>query len=277
MGAIIGVVSLILTAASVTTGQVRPAQADLWAPGDDHVNVSAWQGEVEYRAFLRSDPALQLLELRRSAGCLYGPAVSRPCPQHRPELPPLSLVCEDGPPVAPLWRRDRESITQEFRDDWYLYADWSCPEDLFPPFTQADLRRLAIEPLQVNQQPAAGPTLIRKPTIVYAQPAQQQFRTVLFDDFGVEIVVMPSSYTWDFGDGETVTTAEPGRPYPAFDVTHTYLELGTYRISLTTAWSGRYRFDTDVPGRWRDVEGTAHTVDDGDEFDVIELRGHLDG
>ncbi|UJP40099.1 PKD domain-containing protein [Cellulomonas palmilytica] len=100
---------------------------------------------------------------------------------------------------------------------------------------------------------------------------------MLFGEYGVDVVVTPESYTWDFGDGETVVTADPGRPYPAFVVTHTYLDLGRRTISLTTAWSGRYRLDMDPSGRWRDVEGTTHTVDQGEEFEVIELRGHLTG
>ncbi len=247
-------------------------------PGDDAVKIMAWQGEMEYQAFLRSDPASLLVGYERSAGCLYGPAASRPCPQYNPGLPPLSLVCDDGAPVPPLWRRDRASITEEFDDDdWYVYVDWSCPGDLFPPMTEEDLRHLEVAALAVNQQPATGPILIRKPTIVFAEPEDQEFRTVLFGEYGIDVVVTPESYAWDFGDGETTVTADPGRPYPAFDVTHTYLDLGLRTITLTTTWSGRYRLDADPSRRWRDVEGNAHTVDEGVEFEVIELRGRLVG
>jgi len=248
-----------------------------WTPGDDTVKVMAWQGEREYRDFLRSDPARQLKDFKRSAACLYPPAASRPCPQLDPSLPPLSLTCEGGAPVPPLWRRDRVSVEDEFGDDWYVYVDWSCPEDLFPPFTEEDLRALEVAALPVHHQPASGPILVRKPTIVFAEPEERELHAVLFGEYGVDVVVTPRSYAWDFGDGATLTTVEPGRPYPDFDITHTYREPGSHAISLTTAWSGRYRFEDDPSGRWRDVEGTVHTVDVGDPFEVVELRSRLVG
>ncbi|MCR6688978.1 hypothetical protein [Cellulomonas sp.] len=160
---------------------------------------------------------------------------------------------------------------------WVVRAGWSCPEDLLPPFTEADLRRLKIDALEVNQQPAAGPVLVQRRTIVFTKPEDRELRAVLFDSFGVDVVVTPVEYEWDFGDGSTLTTTEPGRPYPAFDLTHVYTELADRQITLTTTWTGRYRVDADPLHRWRDVEGTATTVDVGDEFEVVSLRTRLTG
>lgn len=119
--------------------------------------------------------------------------------------------------------------------------------------------------------------LITKPVIVYTEPVEREFHVTLFDVYGVDVVVTPQTYTWEFGDGEMLTTVDPGRPYPAFDVTHEYDQLGLARISLTTTWTAKYRVDTDPLRRWRDAEGNAVTTHEGVEFEVIELRSTLVG
>ena len=119
--------------------------------------------------------------------------------------------------------------------------------------------------------------LITKPVIVYTEPAERDFHVTLFDVYGVDVIVTPAEYRWEFGDGETLTTTDPGRPYPAFDLTHTYSQLGTAQISLTTTWTAKYRVDTDPLLRWRDADGHAVTVHTGVEFEVIELRSKLVG
>lgn len=238
---------------------------------NDNVQIAGFFAELEYQRSLRLPPAQRVFDYRRTSECLWQGASHAPCPQLNPGLPPLSLTCEDGAPVAPLWRTRIANPGA----GWQMRADWSCPEDLLPPLTQDDLRRLKIEPLTVNQQPAQGPMLISKPVIVFAKPIEREFRVVLFGSYGVDVIVTPTEYTWEFGDGAALTTAEPGRPYPAFDVAHEYDEVGKAHITLTTAWSARYRVDADPLHRWRDADGTALTMHEGPEFEVIELRSTL--
>ncbi len=238
---------------------------------NDTVRISGFFAEREYQESLRLPPAERVFDYKRTSECQWQGASHAPCPQLNPGLPPLSLTCEDGAPVPPLWR----TRIADPGSGWHVRADWSCPEDLLPPFTQDDLRSLKIEPLTVNQQPAGGPMLISKPVIVFAEPADREFRVNLFGAYGVDVVVSPTEYTWEFGDGSTLTTASPGRPYPAFDLTHEYTELGAARISLSTTWSAKYRVDADPLHKWREAEGSAITVDQGPEFEVIELRSTL--
>ncbi len=186
----------------------------------------------------------------------------------------MSLVCEDGEPLQPLWRRVRFDSSSDW-GDWDLRLNWTCPEDVLPPFLERDLRVLTIEPLAVNQQPAGGDVLVRKPLIVFAEPAVREYHVVLFGEYGVDVRVTPVEYTWDFGDGTTLTTADPGSPYPDFDVTHLYSSLGTRTVSLTTTWTGEYRVDADPLHKWRQVDGTATTTATGEQFEVVERRSHL--
>lgn len=239
--------------------------------GDDEYRVDGWSAEYEYRLSQRQKPEQREFDYLRTAECQWAGGSHAPCPQIDPTLPPLSLDCDEGNPVAPLWRRPRSNPGA----GWHLRADWACPEDLIPPFTEEDLRRLKIAPLEVNHQPSEGPMLITKPVIVYAEPAEREFHVVLLDVYDVDVIVTPQEYTWGFGDGETLTTTEPGRPYPAFDLTHEYSERGTRQISLTTTWTAKYRVDADPLQRWREARGVAVTVHEGVEFEVIELRSKL--
>jgi len=241
----------------------------------DEYYVSAYEAAKRERESRAIDPAKRLTEYRRSAACLLPPASSLPCPPTDPAEPPLSLRCEDGDPVPPLWGRERGTPDDDFALAGELYVTWSCPEDQLPVVSQDDLRVLKVAPLLVHQQPVEGPMLLNKPVIVYVEPAEQDFHTVLLGTYGVDVHVKPEKYTWDFGDGEKLTTRRAGRPYPAFDVTHMYAETGTRQITLTTTWTATYRLDDDPAHRWRDVPGTATTTDTGIEFEIIEWRTRL--
>ncbi|ASR55577.1 hypothetical protein [Cellulomonas sp. PSBB021] len=157
-----------------------------------------------------------------------------------------------------------------------MLSGWACPDDLLPQFSQEDLRRLTIEPLTAHRQPSGEEALVNKPLIVYADAEHRTFRTDLFG-FGIDVDVYPVEYTWDFGDGQTLTTVDPGSPYPSFDVAHTYSQELTATVTLTTAWEGKYRVDEDPDHEWRDIQGTAHTTTPFEPFDVIELRSTLVG
>jgi hypothetical protein len=56
---------------------------------------------------------------------------------------------------------------------------------------------------------------------------------------GVNVVLQPS-FAWDFGDGTTMTTSNPGGAYPNKSVTHTYASAGNYTASLTISWAGTW-------------------------------------
>ncbi|CAM5784787.1 PKD domain-containing protein OS=Cellulomonas persica OX=76861 GN=CPE01_09840 PE=4 SV=1 [Cellulomonas persica] len=155
-----------------------------------------------------------------------------------------------------------------------MRAGWACPDDLLPTLTEQDLRRLTIEPLEAHRQPAGAEALVNKALIVYANPQHRTFRTSLLD-YGIDVDAYPVEYAWDFGDGTTLVTDDPGAPYPAFDVTHTYADELTAHVTMTTTWKGKYRVDDDPDREWRDIPGTAFTTTTFEPFDVVELRSRL--
>src|SRR5690606_9900087 len=135
-------------------------------------------------------------------------------------------------------RRVRASTSSPW-GPWENVVGWTCPgeyEDL-PAFTAADFRRLPLAPSPLHVQPARAEHLVNMPAIVYTTPATQRFTTTLLG-YPVEVEATAASYTWDFGDGTTLTTTSPGAPYPHHDVAHPYAAPGTWTIALTTTWSG---------------------------------------
>lgn len=123
----------------------------------------------------------------------------------------------------------------------------------------------------------AGEMLVNKPAILFTADDAQSFE-VAISGFDVEIVAEPTSWEWTFDDGERLVTDVPGAPYPAFDVTHTFLApLKGSTVGLTASWSGRYRVAVDPLHKWRAIEGTAVTESPSAPFDVIELRSTLTG
>ncbi|MGN8247229.1 PKD domain-containing protein [Cellulomonas soli] len=189
-------------------------------------------------------------------------------------------VCEDGaPPLMPLFRR-LETSTNE--NDWEQVSSWACPEAAVPAFTAQDLRLLPIAPGTAGINPNTGPLLVNATNVVFTDAGEQQFTTNLLG-YTFEVIVTPTSYTWDFADNtRPLVTTDPGAPFRPGDgdrldeyLTHVYTQPGTAQITLTTTWTGRYRIPdlTD----WQDVLGTATTTTTSRALTIEERRTHLVG
>ncbi len=95
-------------------------------------------------------------------------------------------------------------------------------------------------------------------TNVYANSEEQIFHENIMGE-NVEIKAIPVSYTFDFGDGTTLTTSNGGYSVgEEWDVetptSHRYAQTGTYQYSVTTTFRGEFR----VPGGpWQVIPGTA--------------------
>lgn len=88
-------------------------------------------------------------------------------------------------------------------------------------------------------QPLGDP-LLQEP-VNFMTNTPLHFTTVIIVlDVPVTIHLTPT-FTWDFGDGNNLTTKLPGAPYPLNLVENTYRSAGLKQISLTTKWSGYWR------------------------------------
>ncbi len=183
-------------------------------------------------------------------------------------------VCgESETPRLPRWTRTRVPPSETW-SDWQLQDYGSCvgTDAPVPVLTAEDFRRLPLPAPALHVQPDGDWVLVNIETIVYTDPTPVTLTTELLGQ-AVTVEATPTRFTYDWGDGHSTTTTDPGRPYPAFDVVHAYERPGTVAITLTTQWSGRYRVGGDP--QWRDVTGTAQTSVTGPTIDVEERTSRL--
>ena len=53
-------------------------------------------------------------------------------------------------------------------------------------------------------------------------------------------VTLNPTFTWNFGDGSSLTIDQPGGPLPDKTVSHTYKRAGRYLVTLTVSWLGTW-------------------------------------
>ena len=253
------------------------------------VELTAWEAAQALAAAKRQAPDRVLVRYMRAPLCdistdanpMPGPAVGDVIGGN-PDLPGCAannatvhpLVCDAGPATLPLWRQARPALTVPWTGlPWQLVRGYGCPEDVVPPMTAEDFRRLPLPAPTLTVQPARTWVLVNKPTIVYTDATPVRLQTDLLGH-PMEVEATPSRFTYDFGDGSApLTTTSPGAPWPHHDTSHVYRRLGSRSITLTTTWSGRYRpVGTTV---WHAVPGTATTTVTSPPFTVEELRSHL--
>jgi hypothetical protein len=121
-------------------------------------------------------------------------------------------------------------------------------------------------------QPPKGQTLVNFETNFYTLDKQPIDQTVIVANRPVEIRATPTSYTFDFGDGEVTTTTSPGRPHPNLDVTHVYEQLGKVSVRLDTTYSGEYRIGN---GNWVAIPETLTVAGEPQDLEILEALPQL--
>lgn len=248
----------------------------MWAEAMDHyVTVAAttsWADSSNNDELHRA-PAPDHMQRMRAPLCPSGTLSSGdplPCPGD--PVVPLP-ECGDAATLPDLWERPEPD---GLPGPWQLIGPPVCatPADVTPAMVLTAFRRLPLAPSALVVQPDRGWLLVNKPTVVHADPTAQRLTTTILGT-AVTITATPTRYAWDFGDGGTLTTADPGLPWPAGTLTHTYAHVASYRITLTTTWSATYTLAGDPAVR--DVPGTATTTTSTAPLVVQERRSHLVG
>lgn len=124
--------------------------------------------------------------------------------------------------------------------------------------TQEDFARLPVEPLQAHAGPPEGWLPVNMVNVLYAEPEPQLLNTELLGT-PVAIRATPVSYHWNLGDGNTLATSNPGKPFPSEAVSSSYTQEGWYDITLTTTFSGQFSV---AGGEWQDIDGTIEVTSD---------------
>jgi len=252
------------------------ASPDVWGEGSgDALEITARTAAAVEAEAASVAPEARLSEYARDVICdvvndVLTTPLNGPCATNvgAVEIPD----CEGQPPVLPLWRRTRTTPAGPW-SAWENILLWTCPQNAMPELTLTDFRRLPIAPSPLTVQPARPQVLVNLPTIVYTDPITQAFTTDLLG-YPVEVDATPTSFTWDFGDGtDPVTTTSPGHPYPDHDVAHPYTRPGTYTITLTTTYAGRYRMAGTTT--WLPVTGTATTTTTSPPITAVDAPSRL--
>ena len=88
--------------------------------------------------------------------------------------------------------------------------------------------------------------------------------------------VYPVSYTWDFGPpgSSPVTSYTAGSPASASSASavYTYVDKGTYEVSVAVNWSGSFTFDKEAP-----IALPAVSEEQSFPYEVREIRSVLGG
>ena len=211
-------------------------------------------------------------EFRNSLICFDGRGGEAPAPEDgwcASGVPRTGAVsCATGF-VEPRWRR--LVYPDGTATGWERLDEGSCTVAL-PVLTVDDFRSLPIPAPVLRLQPDRGWVLVNIETIVMTDATPVPLRTTLAG-FGVDVEAVPTRFTYDFGDGHELVTRSPGRQFPDHDTFHEYEQPGTYAVTLTTEWSGRYRVDGDPT--WREVTGTATTSSTSAPFEAQERTSRL--
>lgn len=132
--------------------------------------------------------------------------------------------------------------------------------------TQKWTKVIQIKKGGLQVQPPGGTAALQYPVIFYVKNTKQEFRADVSGE-KVSIKAYANRFHYDFGDGTTVDTDEPGRPYPKQTLTHTYVKPGDYRVKLRIEWVVKYRQPGDA--NYRIAPQRAETTE---EYGPISVR-----
>jgi hypothetical protein len=145
---------------------------------------------------------------------------------------------------------------------------------LTPGMVQRAFRRLSWPASELVVEPPQGRTLVNFDTNFYTANTHPTTRTVTLLGQPVTIEATPTSYSWHFGDDGTLTTSDPGAPYPDLRVTHRYRRVGSVTPSVDTTYAGRYRV---ADGSWQTIPDTLTVPGATVDLQVVSATPHLVG
>lgn len=149
--------------------------------------------------------------------------------------------CEE--PSVPAPRADTEGGES---------TDAPAPAPVVITLTRSDFAKLPVEASVASAGPERGWLPAGMVNVLYVEHEVQALQTELLGT-PVSVRAIPTSYHWDLGDGNTITTSKPGTPYPSEEVSATYSGEGWYNVTLTTTFAGQFSVDG---GEWQDIDGT---------------------
>ena len=119
----------------------------------------------------------------------------------------------------------------------------------------------------INRYPSGEVFVIfKQPMMVWTSPDKQTFNITLLGT-AIEVEATPVSFNWDWGDGQSFDTTDPGTPYPNYTVSHPYEVTGNgYVINLRTSWRARWRIAGHA--QWHQVNGTVTTTETSSPFNL---------
>lgn len=107
-----------------------------------------------------------------------------------------------------------------------------------------DVRRyvaeIALTGPTVISWPPDGVTLVNLPTYFAVSATPLASRDFGGQGYTMHLAVAASDYSWTFGDGNGLTTTDPGGGPPAGTVHHAYVEPGAVHVAVTVNYGATY-------------------------------------
>ncbi len=216
-------------------------------------------------------------------------AVTPACPGNDPNIGgPYDVACgflvtacrakgEGDGPMTWVWRRPLSPLGR------WVQVGYSCSQKLpkQPGMSMADVRRafrqVDFAKPRLASQPGGGWTLVNLDTYYLVQWPKAGVRpgqvvTVRLLGHRVKIRPRIDTYLYDYGDGQTLRTTDPGAPYPNGRITHAYQHTGDVRVAVTARYTADFAIDH---GPYRALDDTIDLTSPTRTITIYEARAHL--
>lgn len=202
--------------------------------------------------------------------------------QEQRGLAPREVCPDDSPPPAVPEQVIAEDPEVDAESEWGLILT-QIPGEVEQAFTNLPINGGTVS----FDEDLMGFGYINQHTNVFADVESQTFSESLLG-IDVEIRAVPIEYQFDYGDGVTRTSSDPGSPASQssntdaateFDVetstSHVYRDTGTYPVGVTTTFIGEYRL---TGGPWTPISGSATVPASPGEADIWKIsHRHVSG
>ncbi len=181
-----------------------------------------------------------------------------------------------------------QAILQQAPDASWALASYNCavvtaPAQVTAAMARAEVVKLVPRPA-VGIAPPGGRSLVNIQTIFWVDTAaDRNLGTVRLLNHDVGLRIHVQHVHWDFGDGSTDTSSNPG---PAYDSEtrpcraalcpdyfgHVYAMTGAQTVTARVTWAGEFRVDQ---GQWQPIDGTVTGPASSQALTIVEARGVL--
>ena len=143
-----------------------------------------------------------------------------------------------------------------------------------PSFMETQFKKYSIPPSVINSLPGDSWGIAQRKTAFWADSSTKYINDTILG-YSITVKAIPRKYHWDFGDGNTLHTSQPGNKPSDINkarIYNVYQAPGNVTVKLSTTYTGMYKIGNSA---WMTIPGSTDIPSQNADLRIYRFHKYL--